>query len=292
MSHFLDVCEELLGLYRERAFSPEFWAEPLNALTNASFLIAAVFAWDLAGRRRATTRTTIALLSLAGLIGFGSFLFHTVPNHFTMWLDIVPIALFQILFLWLVSNEMIALSRLASVAIVVGVVGSSFALFPLHEPLNGSLFYLPSLLAMLTIGVVWAKKSSREPYLRVGAACCFLLAVTARSLDHEVLWRFGTHFLWHVLNGVVVYMALRAWIVFVATNQKMEILATPLEDLRAKSIGRVPRGPQPRKASRTYYRPITLAKWIIHGACQLGRGNSNVEIGFSIYRRTDGEAGE
>ena len=213
MSHFLDVCEELLGLYRERALSPEFWAEPLNALTNASFLIAAFFAWDLAGRRRAVTRTTIALLSLAGLIGFGSFLFHTVPNHFTMWLDIVPIALFQILFLWLVSNEMIALSRLASVAIVVGVVGSSFALFPLHEPLNGSLFYLPSLLAMLTIGVVWARKSSREPYLLVGAACCFLLAVTARSLDHEVLWRFGTHFLWHVLNGVVVYMALRTWIV-------------------------------------------------------------------------------
>jgi hypothetical protein len=47
-----------------------------------------------------------------------------------------------------------------------------------------------------------------------------------------VPWHFGSHFLWHVMNGVVVYMALRAWIVFVAVNEKMEILATPLSELR------------------------------------------------------------
>lgn len=234
MSHLFEVCNKLLGLYRERGFSPEFWAEPLNALTNAAFLIAAFFAWDFASRRRVATRTTNALLSLAGVIGFGSFFFHTIPNHFTMWLDIVPIALFQVLFLWLVSNRMLTLSRVESAAIVLGVVGSSFALFPVHEPLNGSLFYLPSLLAMLTIGYVWAKRTNFEPYLLVGAACCFLLAVTARSMDKEVPWHFGSHFLWHVMNGVVVYLVLRSWIVFVAVNEKMEILTTPLSELRDK----------------------------------------------------------
>ena len=221
MSHCFEVCADLLGLYRERGLSVEFWAEPLNALTNASFVIAAVFAWDIAARKRAATRMTIALLSLAGLIGYGSFFFHTLPSHFTMWLDIVPIALFQVVFLWLVSHEMLALNRLVSVGIVAGVAGSSFALLPLHEPLNGSLFYVPSLLAMLTIGVSWARRSSSEPYLLVGAACCFLLALTARSLDWKVSWHFGTHFLWHVLNGVVVYMALRTWIIFVAADQEM-----------------------------------------------------------------------
>lgn len=232
MSHLFEVCNKLLGMYRERDFSPEFWAEPLNALTNASFLIAAFFAWDLASRRRVATRTTNVLLSLASVIGIGSFIFHTVPNQFTMWLDIVPIVLFQVLFLWLVSNKMLALSRVASAAIVVGVVGSSFSLFPIHKPFNGSLFYLPSLLAMLTIGYVWAKKTNFEPYLLVGAACCFLFAVTARSIDKEVPWHFGSHFLWHVLSSVVVYMVLRAWMVFVAVNKKMEDLATPLSGLR------------------------------------------------------------
>jgi hypothetical protein len=232
MSSIFEVCEDLLWIYRERLGSPEFWAEPLNALTNASFLIAAALAWDFASRRRATTRTTIALLSLTSVIGFGSFFFHTVPNHFTMWLDIVPIALFQIVFLWLVCNRMLGLSRLALAAVVVGVVGSSFALFPLHEPLNGSLFYLPSLGAMLTIGWAWSSKASNEAYLLVVAACCFALAITARSCDMIVPWHFGSHWLWHVLNGFVVYMTLRAWIVFVAADQRMEIPATPPSDRR------------------------------------------------------------
>lgn len=229
-----EVCETLLWIYRERFGNPAFWAEPLNALTNASFLIAAFLAWDFANRRRATTRATTALLTLAGVIGFGSFFFHTVPNHFTMWLDIIPIALFQVLFLGLAGNRMLGLSRLASAALIIGVVGSSFALFPILKPLNGSLFYAPSFLAMLTIGLVWSRKTNHESYLLVGAACCFALAVTARSVDMIVPWHFGSHFLWHLLNGVVVYLALRAWIVFVAVNQPMEILTTPLNELRAR----------------------------------------------------------
>ncbi len=232
MNSIFEVCDTLLWIYRERLGNPGFWAEPMNALTNSSFLIAAFFAWDLASRRRATTHTTITLLSLAGVIGFGSFFFHTVPNHFTMWLDIVPIALFQVFFLWLAGYRMLGLSRLASAALIIGVVGSSFVLFPLHKPLNGSLFYLPSLLAMLTIGLVWSRKVSCEPYLLVVAACCFAFAVTARSLDMIVPWHFGSHFLWHLLNGVVVYLALRVWIVFVAVNHKTEVLATPLTELR------------------------------------------------------------
>ncbi|MCO6044246.1 ceramidase [Aeoliella sp. ICT_H6.2] len=239
MSIFFNVSAVLLWIYRERSGSPAFWAEPLNAITNASFLIAALLAWRFADRRRATTHTTLALVSLAVVIGSGSFYFHSVPNHFTMWLDIVPIALFQVFFLWLVSNRMLDLSRVSSTVIVVGVVGSSFALLPLHAPLNGSLFYFPSVLAMLTLGVLWVRKSSREPYLLVGAACVFALAIIARSVDWIVPWPFGSHFLWHLLNGVVVYMALRAWIVFVARNESMELSDTRPSGLRRSSDHRL-----------------------------------------------------
>jgi hypothetical protein len=227
-----EVCETLLWIYRERWGNPDFWAEPLNALTNASFLISALFASQFASRRRAGTRTTISLLALAGVIGVGSFFFHTVPNHFTMWLDIAPIALFQVVFLWLAATRMLGLTRMVSVSLVMAVVGSSFALFPFHEPLNGSLFYLPSLLAVLVIGYVWSQKVRCEPYLLLGAASCFACAVAARSVDMIVPWHFGSHFLWHLMNGVVVYLVLRAWIVFVTGDQKMGVLATPLSELR------------------------------------------------------------
>ena len=209
-------------MYRERGLSAEFWAEPLNAITNAAFLIAALLAWNLAARRRVTTSLTYGLLLLVGTIGVGSFCFHTIPNSFTMWLDVGPIALFQVLFLWIATNRMLGLSATASSAIVVGVVGSSFALFPIYQPLNGSLFYLPSLLAMVTIGFAWSRRGASEPYLLVIAAGIFLIAITARSLDQQVVWRFGTHFLWHMLNGVVVYLAIRSWIVSVAQECETE----------------------------------------------------------------------
>jgi hypothetical protein len=32
-------------------------------------------------------------------------------------------------------------------------------------------------------------------------ACCFTLGVAERSADWNVAWPFGTHFLWHLLNG-------------------------------------------------------------------------------------------
>jgi hypothetical protein len=213
MSSVAQIGQELLEMYRERSGDPAFWAEPLNALTNASFVVAAGFGLDLAIRRRVLLPAAVALISLAAAIGCGSFLFHTLPSPQTKWLDIIPITLFQILFLWLISRKLLSSSRWMSAAIVLVVVGCAFALMPFHKPLNGSLFYIPPWMAMLAFGALWAKRSKAEPYLLLGAACFFALAITARSIDWIVPWSYGTHFLWHLLNGLVVYTALRTWIV-------------------------------------------------------------------------------
>ncbi len=213
MSNVFQISQALLHMYRERSGDPAFWAEPLNALSNASFVIAAAFALDLAIRQQALRPNTLVLISLAGIIGCGSFLFHTVPSNHNMWLDIIPITLFQILFLWLISQKLLSNNGWISAGIVIAVVGSSFALMPIDKPLNGSLFYVPSLVAMLAFGALWAKRSTVEPYLLGCTACFFALAITARSVDWIVPWPFGAHFLWHLLNGIVVYTALRTWIV-------------------------------------------------------------------------------
>ncbi len=207
------IGQSLLEMYRERSGDPAFWAEPINALTNVSFVIAAAFALDLAVRRQALRPSTLVLIALTAAIGFGSFLFHTMPSYRTMWLDIIPITLFQVLFLWLISQKLLSTNGWMSAGIVIAVVGSSFALLPIQEPFNGSLFYMPSLVALVAFGALWAKRNIAEPYLLGGAACFFALAITARSIDLIVPWPFGTHFLWHLLNGLVVYAALRAWII-------------------------------------------------------------------------------
>lgn len=210
--------EGLLWTYRERSGDPAFWAEPLNAASNVSFLIAAAAGLMLARRRRANSQASIALLALAGTIGVGSFIFHTAPNAVTLWMDVVPIATFQVLFLWLIARHAFAQGRLMAAAFVCGIVGVSLSLLPLREPLNGSLFYVPTLIGLLAVGVMWIERSPAEPFLLLAAALCFAVAVTARSIDWLVPWPFGTHFLWHLIDGVVVYLALRAWLVFAAAE--------------------------------------------------------------------------
>jgi hypothetical protein len=210
--------QNLLHLYRERSGDPSFWGEPINAVTNASFVLAALTAWDLASRLRVLTESSWILIVLAASIGVGSFLFHTCATHSTMWLDIVPISLFQVAFLWLAGRYMVQLPTAAAIGLIVTVIGLSFAAMPFHKLLNGSLFYLPPLLAIAGIGLTVFLQRGPEPFLLPLAATVFAVAIFARSIDWNVSFSCGTHFLWHLLNGLVLYLSMRAWIVHLAVR--------------------------------------------------------------------------
>ena len=64
---------ETIDGYCER-IDASFWSEPLNAVTNVVFLVAAI--WVL--RREELNNTARALAFLLGMIGISSFLFHSV----------------------------------------------------------------------------------------------------------------------------------------------------------------------------------------------------------------------
>ena len=63
--------------YCER-MGPEYWAEPINAITNLAFVLAALVMW----RRARGVPLARALCVVLGLIGIGSYLFHT---HAQVW---------------------------------------------------------------------------------------------------------------------------------------------------------------------------------------------------------------
>jgi len=210
---------DLLHMYRERNGNPGFWAEPLNAFTNLAFLLAAIAAWSLARRRQALTEATWTLIVLAACIGTGSFLFHTCATAGTMWLDIIPIALFQVLFFWLSTRCLLRLSVPWSLGIVVSIIGLSFLAMPVRQPLNGSLFYLPALTGTLVIGGCVSRRRPEEPWLLPMAGLVFAVAILARSIDKTAPLAMGTHFVWHLLNGLVLYLAMRAWILHVSSSR-------------------------------------------------------------------------
>ena len=89
---------EQLFRYCERGAEAAFWAEPLNALSNAAFLLAAIAAgrelarWPTGGRR--TFEALLVLL--VAVIGIGSFLFHTLATRWAMYADVIPIGLFML----------------------------------------------------------------------------------------------------------------------------------------------------------------------------------------------------
>ncbi|MDI3326642.1 ceramidase domain-containing protein [Pontibacterium granulatum] len=198
----------MIDLYCER-LDPTFWAEPVNALTNLSFLIAAFFIWRLASRSGSPALTHWVLILLAAAIGLGSFIFHTLASNWARWVDIIPILIFQLVFLWLYFVEIIGVRR--SIALL-GVV--AFLALALHSRqyaylLNGSPVYAPTIITLLMLGIWHHIHYSHRRSALLLAAAIFCLSLTFRTIDNAVCTSFplGTHFLWHLLNGLVVFIS-------------------------------------------------------------------------------------
>ena len=96
----------MIDLYCER-LDPGLWAEPINALANLAFLVAAFAAWRLTNQCRSMSVETGLLIGLMLAIGTGSGLFHTFATSWARVLDVLPILLFQIAYLWIYGSRII-----------------------------------------------------------------------------------------------------------------------------------------------------------------------------------------
>ncbi len=205
---------DYIDLYCER-LNPGLWAEPLNAVTNASFFVAAFFAFLLHARQNQRDGGALILIALLLAIGTGSTLFHTFATHLTMMSDVLPILFYQITFIILYTRHVMCLSAMRYAGLlcvfIAMTVASEFA--PRHI-LNGSLGYAPAIIFLCGFGFWHVKNKMREPLVLLGAAFVFALSLTLRSIDMAVCDSvpFGTHFMWHLLNGCVLYLTTRAYI--------------------------------------------------------------------------------
>jgi hypothetical protein len=283
----VDFSRRIYG-YCERGFSAgpgadAFWAEPLNALTNAAFIIAAVIALVLAIRTRRLDGPVIWLTTLTFAVGIGSFLFHTYAVVWAAMTDTIPILIF-ILSYFAISMRcyggfgwgkslglvlaflvmLVATSTLlrfglgapglamealtsdrptylreaggviavlvavpvAAYAIARALIGASAlktlfilalwavgtmafsalasALIP--EIFPGMRSYFPALMALIVIGAWLHGRDHPAGAWLLMVAAVFAISLTFRAIDRPLCAHFliGTHWLWHVLNGVVL----------------------------------------------------------------------------------------
>lgn len=216
---------QAVDIYCERT-SAAFWAEPVNALSNLSFIAAALWG-TIEARRRALTEPTLWLLiALGAVIGIGSFLFHTFANHWSELADTLPIWTFVAIYLLVAMRWIGGMKpgRIAIIALVVigGIVavlatgeGDAPAATPAApDPFNGSLQYAPAVLALLAFSGLTAIR--RHPYRGWvwGATLAFLISLTFRTLDRDICTALplGTHFIWHLMNGAMIAALLQLMI--------------------------------------------------------------------------------
>jgi hypothetical protein len=151
-----------------------------------------------------------------------------------MLADVVPIDVFMLVYLGFALNRFLGvppgwtvLTLIGFAAIVAlttelkcwggGIGFPDAAATGSSECLNGSLVYLPGLLAMVVVGGLLAeRKHPASPYI-LWAGTVFAISVTFRSLDLALCdayviegRKIGTHFAWHLLNALALFLLLRA----------------------------------------------------------------------------------
>lgn len=194
-----------IDIYCERLdFS--FWAEPLNAITNLSFALAGL--WGLYLYKQNASRWTKIFGILAIIVGIGSFLFHTFGTVWAMLLDVAPILIFMCSFMYFCSFYILRLTKKISLtlAFVFLLVGGILNLLLPQDFMNGSSGYIHALgvlfvFSFLKIGDLYkVRKEFVFSTLIFGLSLYF----RAIDLDYCSVNSFGTHFLWHILNGVLL----------------------------------------------------------------------------------------
>lgn len=204
--------ERYIDLYCER-LGPGLWEEPLNAVTNLAFIVAGVLLVAALRRAEPAVRHDPAILALTALIfliGLGSGLFHTFATHWAVLADVIPIALFILLYMYLALRRMVDLPLWACWFGVAVVLLLTVAL-PLSFGFSVSTYGV-ALAAMLGVGgfLHVGRRHPAGPRILIAAGLfAFSLAFRTADLPLCAALPIGTHFLWHVLNAAVLYSLVR-----------------------------------------------------------------------------------
>jgi hypothetical protein len=234
-------------------------SEPVNALTNAAFLIGACVAWCIRSShpRGDQGKLVVALILTMALVGLGSFLFHTVATRWTEWADVLPIMLFMLLYLWIVLTRFFGWPTwLKSIALLAYFAMTFYAEASVPAGvLWGGALYVPTVLLILVIATSLYLRQTPGAGVFLIATAVFLVSFAARTLDASVCAAFplGTHFVWHLLNATLLFILVRAAILYSAPAHAARRSSSPLRRSRLRPQSKTAN--QPQDLSRATSRP-------------------------------------
>ncbi|TMJ36563.1 MAG: hypothetical protein E6G89_16400 [Alphaproteobacteria bacterium] len=201
-----------IDAYCER-LGPGLLAEPLNALSNAGFFIAALWAAS-AARRRGSEPIIWLLIALVFVIGLGSLALHTFANSWSALADVLPITLFIYGYLAFALRCFLAFDWWKVAVSMAVLFAATFAAERITPPgfMNGSGAYLPALVASVLVSLQLLRNGNPAQLNLSLASSIFFVSLIFRTADQVLcsLVPIGTHFIWHILNGLVLALYLEA----------------------------------------------------------------------------------
>lgn len=196
-----------------------YWAEPVNAITNLAFLIAAFIMWQRVRDQKMPVAAVLVMILAA--IGIGSFLFHTHAQVWAAIADTTPILLFILVYIFAVNRDVWGCGIWAALGLTALFFPYAYLTVPVFQlvlGLGSSAGYAPVPLLILIYAFLLRRRDTDTARgLALGAAI-LIVSIIFRALDETVcvVWPMGTHFMWHILNAVML-----AWMIEVYRRHRL-----------------------------------------------------------------------
>ena len=189
--------------------SSGFFQEPLNAITNLAFLIAAFFIYKKIRKNKIKKPEYYFALFFVISLGLSSFFWHSYGNNLSFGLDFFLAGLFVLTAGFILVNNVIK-NRFLTGSIILSFAFVGWILSSFLPSFNAINYYLAGAI-LLIILLIWMRiklGKSINKFLIVILILGFSLVL--RSIDLAVCNFFpvGTHFLWHLLNALAIYLAI------------------------------------------------------------------------------------
>ena len=197
-----------IDIYCER-LDVGIWAEPINAVSNFAFILAAIIMWIRC--KNLVEGRVLAFLLFS--IGCGSFLFHTFAQTWAAILDVTPILIFILTYIYAANRRFLVWSKRMSITGVILFLPYQFLVVSILSSiqfLGSSAQYVPvAILIFFYSALLHKSKTNLSRELFVGATI-LSLSIFARTIDEPLclIVSVGTHFIWHILNAIML-----AWMI-------------------------------------------------------------------------------
>jgi|TARA_Y100000994_G_scaffold75406_1_gene62147 hypothetical protein len=193
-----------IDIYCER-LDIGIWAEPINAVTNIAFILAAIIMW-----LRCKNLVEGKILSfLLFSIGCGSFLFHTYAQTWAALLDVTAILIFILTYIFVANRRFLVWSKMVSLIGVILFFPYQLLLVSILSNIQffgSSVQYIPvAILIFIYSGLLRKSEPNLSRGLFIGAAI-LCLSIISRTVDEPLcsILSVGTHFVWHILNAIML----------------------------------------------------------------------------------------